>query len=91
MEAMTINKLKAGIFANGVMTGEGLNAGSPMLLLRNRMIALKGETHKLLSYEKLALTIRAWNYFLADRTIGVLKWSPSKEAFPTMDDSTKEN
>lgn len=91
MVAKDIDANKAKLFANGLATGEGLSSGSPLLVLRNRMISIKGEAHKLKQNEKLALTIKAWNAFYQDRSVGLLKWVKRKaggndknnEAFPS--------
>jgi len=98
MEAHEINPTKARDFALGVAVGEGLPAGSPMLVLRNRMIALRGDAHKMLGYEKLALTIKAWNAFVAGKKISLLKWTSVKslkkgsgrgEVFPSISDGSE--
>jgi hypothetical protein len=90
MEAVEIDPTKAQLWAAGIANGENLTAGSPMLLLRNRLIALKGEAHRLSSYEKLALAIKSWNAFVEDKSVGVLKWNRkgtagrNAEPFPVM-------
>lgn len=95
MMAKQINPERADVFAAGVMTGEGLSAGSPMLALRNRMIALRGVAHKLRTWEKLALVIKAWNAFVEGRTITLLKFNDrlagrNAESFPVFSDGAEK-
>jgi len=86
MEALEIDEEKAISWALGVATGEKLSSGSPILLLRNRMLKLKGEAHRLTPYEKLAFAIKSWNAYVSDRNLALLKWNargtPSKQAEP---------
>lgn len=95
--ASKINRGKAEAFALGVLEGVGLTSTSPMLVLRNRMISIKGESHVLTQMEKLALSIKAWNAFIQDRGITLLKWGYSRggkgknrEAFPWFESENEE-
>jgi hypothetical protein len=60
-----INSEQADIFMDGVLNGIGLTAGSPMLVLRNRLIAELNHQRGMRSrnYVKFALTLKAWNLF----------------------------
>ena len=72
---------------DGLLTGVGLDARSPIMMLRNRILSYKGEAHKLPAFERLALTIKAWNAFYSGKILSILKWNSrgsgkNAEAFP---------
>ena len=94
--AAKTDKRKADRFIELLGSGEGLVSGSPVLLLRKRMIGLKGSKHMIRSDEKLALTIKAWLAFKHDRELGTLKVNRAKvkgnrpERFPWFDDTYRD-
>ena len=64
---------KAVEFFDGLRTGAGLPAGSPILVLRNRL-SLDGSTRLATeSPEVLAWFIKAWNAWRADRPMKILR------------------
>jgi len=73
---------QAETFLERLSTGAGLKKGDSLLLFRQRMTDIIGEKHKLRQTDKLALIIKTWNAFLADKTIAVLRWKSDVEAFP---------
>lgn len=91
-----IDMEKANIFATGVLTGASLPSDSPALVLRNRMMSLKGETYKLGSGEKLAFIIKSWNAYITGKPMLILKWNKKAagkrraESFPRILNSAGE-
>lgn len=74
------NPRKADEFVEKLVSGEGLAAGDPILLLRNRLISIRaGDANRITRYMKLALMAKAWNLFVAGKKVGTLKWLPRKE------------
>lgn len=95
MEALDINEQKAREWMVGVALGENLPQGSPMLALRNRLIALRGDQHKAQGYEKLAWAIKSWNAHVVGRKVTMLKWTSrlggrNAEAYPVITDGAEE-
>jgi len=77
----------ADTFIEQLASGENLSSGDAVLVLRQRLLSLRGQTHKAHEYEKLAWTIKAWNAHRAHRKLSLLKWVPKigskrAEAFP---------
>jgi len=76
----------ADAFCDAVTNGADITDGDPVLFLRKRLIADRGATkNKLINKEKLALTIKAWNAWLAGQSVGTLRWrgtGPTAEPFP---------
>lgn len=62
-------------------TGAGLEDGSAVHRLRERLIDNRGSKAKLPSYYLIALTIKAWNYFIYGRKMRYLRWKED-EPFP---------
>ncbi len=65
--------------------GNGLLAGSPVLLLRNRLLEEKAKKTRLLDYEVLALVIKAHNAWRRGQSLVTLRWragGDKPEAFP---------
>jgi hypothetical protein len=80
-------------FIEKLTTGEDLKKGTPIYLLRERLLSLQGKKHVLNTYDKLALAIKAWNLFRAQKSTKVLKWvkghGSSGEAFPRFESSAE--
>lgn len=77
------SKERADQFFHALATGEALSSTSPVYLLRERMLRDKGSKAKLPNREALALLVKAWNAFLEDRTLKVLRWTDG-EPFPEL-------
>jgi hypothetical protein len=76
---------KALEFLEKLATGAGLHKDDAILLFRKRMTDLKGEKHTVLKGHKIALLIKAWNAFLANKPISLLRWKSDVETFPRFD------
>lgn len=79
----------ADAFFRELRTGEGLEEGNPILLLRNRLTkeAVRGSSQTR-PIVKLALAVRAWNAWMAGETLSLLKWAPGgarPERFPRIE------
>jgi hypothetical protein len=74
-------------FMNGLFLGANLADNSPVLTLRNKLIALTGQKGAINghAFDKfvIAITIKAWNAFKAGRTAQVLSWG-EKEDVPAI-------
>jgi hypothetical protein len=83
---------KAEEFIEKLSSGDSLQRGSPILLLRERMRALVGRKHELDKAHKLVLLIKAWKAFIQGRSVGTLKWAAA-EPFPRIEpaDIREEN
>jgi hypothetical protein len=83
-----VNKGKADEFLDRLGDGVMLEAGSPILKLREILLADRANLKRRLSdSEKAALMIKAWNAHLADLTVRNLKWQTGgdrREEFPTI-------
>lgn len=71
----------ADLFIDKLITGIGLEQGSPILRLRERLVANSLQPAKLPKIHILALSIKAWNFTRQGATVKVLKFSPD-ETFP---------
>lgn len=71
-------------FTDAFSSGANLDKGSPVLALRDRLIANKTSAAKIRAEMQVALTIKAMNAYVSGTTIGVLRWSPSTE-FPKLE------
>lgn len=72
-------------FVEGICTGSALDKRDPRLRLRDRMLADKNSKSKLPTIERNALVVLAWNAWVEERELGVLKWAssgPRKGPFP---------
>ena len=71
-------------FLSGLGEGLGLEAGSPVYLLRERLLKNRLEAKaKLPLREIAALIIKAWNFMVMGRTVTRLTWqSGRREGFP---------
>lgn len=73
---MSVRSLpKAESFFYGLTTGEGLMAGDPRLVLRQRLTANYTAKAKLPREDVVALVIKAWIPYLEGRTLGVLRYN----------------
>jgi len=78
-------------FMNGLVTGVGLEAGSPILFFRNTLEGRMQERHRRMGqFEIIVLAIKTWNAWRAGEPIKQLKIVPG-ETFPTVEgrDTTK--
>lgn len=73
-----ISRADADAFFDAMATGSGLEAGSPMLTLRNRLMSEGKGGAKL---AKAALVVKAWNAYRKGRSIKRLSWK-SEDGFP---------
>ena len=62
------------LFNEGLKTGAGYQANSPIHLLRERLIDPPSKRGVKWEVEVMALTIKAWNKFLSGKTIKFLRW-----------------
>ena len=68
-----VDKHKRDEFFNGINTGEGLSAGSPILFLRNKILHTRSKGRKMLSEDLINLTIAAWLAFIDGKTVSYLR------------------
>lgn len=73
------NSNKSQEFIEQLASGTLLKDGSPVLLLRNRLMANRAGKSKLPQHEVLALIIKAWRSFLEGRPLRSLKWRTNPE------------
>jgi hypothetical protein len=81
-------------FCFSLATGENLHSRSPVLLLRNRLLAERGAKHTLNSQVKLALIIKAWNAYVLGVDLTVLRHrteGEKAEDFPRISGGRSEN
>lgn len=73
------------VFGEGIKTGANLPERSSITFLRDRLIAPPVRRGMDWDLEIMALTIKAWNYFIAGKEMHVLRWrqaDPAPEKFP---------
>lgn len=72
-------------FFHGLATGEDLNEGNPVRLLREKLANdyIKA-VHLLDIWARTALVFKAWNIFVRGDTREQLRWRPSLEGFPEL-------
>lgn len=75
---------KSDEFWRAVASGEGLKKTMPAYELRQRLIENRGSKAKLKRFYVVALAIKAWNAFRANKAVKFLRWSED-EAFPTIE------
>ena len=75
---------KVAMFHKGVAKGIGLDEGDPRLALRNYVISRGSPNGSTEQRIYMALTVRAWNAWLAGRTVKNLAWREDS-VFPTAD------
>lgn len=79
------NTPRSAAFWSSLDDGVGLSVGSPILLLRNRLIANKASKARLSETDVLALVIKAHNAWRRGESLRTLRWRNSgdaAEAFP---------
>lgn len=60
----------------------GMSHNTTIQQLRNKLIGDDKAKRKMSMYEKLALVIRAWNYFRSNRQMKILKFDVQRDDFP---------
>ncbi|MBI5444666.1 MAG: hypothetical protein HY900_26055 [Deltaproteobacteria bacterium] len=81
-----LDRKAADEFFVGLIEGADLDVDSPLLLLRNRLVANRASRSKLVSVDLAALVIKAWNAWRRGTPIKYLRWrrkGESPEEFPT--------
>jgi hypothetical protein len=76
---------RCGEFFEQIGRGVNLTTGSPIYMLRERLIENKASKRKLRPVEVGALTVKAWNMVRRGKSAQVLSWrgsGPGSEAFP---------
>jgi hypothetical protein len=72
-------------FFDDLQAGTGLEAGDPLLILRDQLMRIRAGKGRLPDVEVLALVIKAWNARRAGRKLRHLSWrsdGPAAESFP---------
>lgn len=72
------DEAKALIFEEAMRGGVGLEIGSPALALRNRLMQVAQEDYPFPLAAKIAITIKAWNAYMAGEKKNVLVWKQSE-------------
>lgn len=78
-------KEKFAAFAESADRGIGLSASDPEFVLRSRLLNRNATGGSLRRDEVMALTVKAWNLYVCERTARFLRWSQvgdRKESFP---------
>lgn len=76
-----VNPIKAAQFFDQLETGLGMEKGSPVLILRDRLLLNSSQRPKLNREVVCALVIKSFNAFAENKSIGSLRFS-SNEKFP---------
>ena len=76
-----VDSVKTDMFFDRLQHGVGLEKGSPILLLRDRLFLNKASKSKLPKKEIAALIIKSFNAFEQGKTMGTLRWGDN-EKFP---------
>jgi hypothetical protein len=79
---LKLNEEKATDFMTQLATGLGVT-NDAVLLLRNKLMQDKMSARKMPQTLKLALMIKAWNYFVKNQPIKILKFDWLRDDFPT--------
>lgn len=83
--AQRANIEKARDFINRLCCGNNLSMNSPIRLLRKRLTKDKMDKYNTMNKTvKLALVIKAWNYFISGTEVKVLRFDQFKDKFPTI-------
>jgi len=77
-----VDQKKTEEFLGLVISGIGLSAGDPVLVLRNRLMANKGSVAKVSRDLVLALTAKAWHLHIAGKKASCLKYAEDEASFP---------
>lgn len=73
-----VDKEDADIFIHSLVTGEYLLVGSPILVLRDRLLKNKNDKVKMSLVYKMQTYIKCWNYWRAGRELRVLRGISTK-------------
>jgi hypothetical protein len=86
-----IDEDKADSFARGVMTGEQLERGDPIMVLRDKLTGTFIQSQRLTRTEQMHIIIKAWNMHYENRTgLKVLKLSANFPVLKGMDGRLEE-
>jgi hypothetical protein len=77
-----LNREQAKVFMSKLESGLDLAAGSPIYVLRQRLILNNSSKAKLSSVDKIALVIKAWNLFRQDKECKTIRYDRSELSFP---------
>lgn len=72
------------LFISKLCTGLDLETTSPIFLLRKKLIEDRLSKASLPLTDKIALIIKAWNFYRLGREIKLLRWDKNTEDFPTI-------
>lgn len=81
----TVDPQAADDFVDKLATGADLGRTDPVRVLREQLINAHNSREPYTTREKLALTIKAWNHYIAGDETGRLQWTsggPRREPFP---------
>lgn len=76
----TIDREASDRFFDQLSSGAGMTEGSPVLLLRDRLVFNRASKTKLPALQVLALYIKAWNAALDGRSVRFLRWRQEGDA-----------
>lgn len=76
------NHPKVEEFINSVISRENLPPGDPRLALQNAALNVGSRTRH--GQRHLAMFIKAWNFYVTERSIKFLVWRPKSEEFPRL-------
>ncbi len=71
-------------FWRKVCTGLGLEEGSPIIALRNKLMQDKMSKASLPATEKKAIIFKAWNAYRKGEKVQFLRWNKENESFPEL-------
>lgn len=78
-----INRTKAIEFFELLSSGHSLEKGSPILALRNKLADSEmSKVAQIDMTQKVALIVKAWNYYRRGATVSHFKWDGDKDKFP---------
>lgn len=77
---------KAEEFFNKLALGANLSVNSPIFKLRAKLMQSKMDRQKTISPKvKQAIIIKAWNYYIKDASVKILKFDTVNEQFPSIE------
>lgn len=82
--ASKVNQEFTNRFFDSLKSGEMLRSDCPIFRLRERLLKDRSNISKIPPRDSLALLVKAWNYYAAGRTCGVLRWNSDSEKFPVL-------
>jgi hypothetical protein len=77
-----ISKEEADTFIQSIGDGLNLTKGSPIHILRERLLSNSQSKRKMLAYEKLAIIIKTWNYYRTNKRVSRVLFDTVREEFP---------